>query len=135
MTTLIYLIKLLTKNLLLFRMYSEKETSDLIKKLVTPFLLVLGLTGNTISIIIFSCKSMKNYTTFRFLTLISILDICCLYTGCTQIMISVYYGIDFRLLNEVSCKIQSFLVYFFTHFSSMLLAAMSIDRYWFLLLH
>jgi len=34
----------------------------------------------------------------------------------------------FRSLNDLSCKLNSFFVYFFTHFSSMLLALMSIDR-------
>ena len=107
----------------------EKDTSDLLKKVFTPFLLVFGLLGNTMSIIIFSNKSMRKFTTFRYLKLISIVDIFCLLTGCLHIMLNVYFGIDFRLINELTCKIQSFLVYFFTHFSSMLLAVMSIDRY------
>ena len=40
----------------------------------------------------------------------------------------VYFQVDIRLINEFSCKMHSFLVYFFTHCSSMLLASMSIDR-------
>ena len=106
----------------------EKYLSDVLKKIFTPILLSLGLIGNITSITIFRKKSMKNFTTFRYLTLLSFLDICSLYIGCAQIMLDVYFDIDFRLINEVSCRIQSFLVYFFTHFSSMLLACMSIDR-------
>ena len=106
----------------------DKTASDLIKKIFTPILLSLGLVGNIISIIIFIRESMKKYTTFRYLTLLSVLDLCVLYTGCGQILLDVYFKIDIRLLNEFTCKMHSFLVYFFTHFSSMLLASMSIDR-------
>jgi hypothetical protein len=102
----------------------EKNASDLIKKIFTPILLLLGLVGNIISITIFSRDSMKKYTTFRYLTLLSILDLCVLYTGCGQILLDVYFHIDIRLLNELSCKMHSFLVYFFTHCSSLLLAVL-----------
>lgn len=108
--------------------FSDKQASDLLKKIFTPMLLCLGLFGNTISIVIFTKDSMKKHSTFRYLTLLSILDLCVLYTGCGQILLDVYFEIDIRSLNEFSCKMHSFLVYFFTHFSSMLLAVMSIDR-------
>lgn len=106
----------------------NKELCDLLKKIFIPILLIVGLFGNVVSIIIFNKKSMKKYSTFQYLTLLSILDLCVLYTGCGQIVLDVYYQIDIRLLNEFICKTHSFIVYFFTHFSSMLLASMSIDR-------
>jgi hypothetical protein len=107
----------------------EQNISYLLKKIFTPLLLIVGLIGNSFSIVIFNRKCMRKYTTFRYLKLLSIIDICCLYIGCGQIMFEVYFDIDLRLINQFTCKTQSFLVYFFTHFSSMLLAAMSIDRY------
>ncbi len=106
----------------------EKSQSDILKMIFSPTFLVLGLLGNAISIIIFNQKSMKKYTTFRYLTLLSIVDICALYIGFSHILFDVYFNIDVRLINQASCKIQSFLVYFLTHFSSALLAVMSIDR-------
>ena len=105
-----------------------KQTSDLLKKIFTPLLLCLGTFGNIISIKIFCKDTMKKYTTFRYLTLLSVIDLCTLYTGCGQILFEVFFNLDIRSLNDVSCKMNSFLVYFFTHFSSMLLAAMSVDR-------
>ena len=106
----------------------DKEISDLLKKIFTPLLLCLGTFGNIISIKIFCKDTMKKYTTFRYLTLLSVIDLCTLYTGCGQILFEVFFNLDIRSLNDVSCKMNSFLVYFFTHFSSMLLAAMSVDR-------
>jgi len=131
--------------------FSDKQASDLIKKIFTPILLCLGLFGNTMSMVIFNKDSLKKHSTFRYLTLLSILDLCVLFSGCGQILLDVYFEIDIRSLNELSCKVvfsyfffhkilssyfksfiffkmHSFLVYFFTHFSSMLLAIMSIDR-------
>ena len=83
----------------------DKQASDLIKKIFTPILLCLGLYGNTMSMVIFNKDSMKKHSTFRYLTLLSILDLCVLYTGCGQILLDVYFEIDIRSLNELSCKV------------------------------
>lgn len=107
---------------------SERDVSDLLKKIFMPSLLILGLIGNGLSIIIFSKPSMRKYTTFRYLTFISILDLGSLYTGCGPMVLQVYFDLDIRVINQISCKITSFIVYFFTHSSSMLLALMSVDR-------
>lgn len=106
----------------------DSNISNLLKKIFTPILLSLGLFGNTISIIIFRRKSFLKSSTFEYLTLISLLDLLTLYTGCSQIFLETYFEIDIRLINQFTCKLHSFLVYYFTHFSSMLLAMMSIDR-------
>ena len=106
----------------------QKHVSDLLKMFFSPMLLLFGLAGNIISIAIFRASSMKKHATFRYLTLLSIIDVCSLYIGCTQITLEVYFGVNVRLLSELSCRVHSFLVYFFTHFSSILLACMSIDR-------
>lgn len=106
----------------------EKETSDLLKKIFTPTLLALGIIGNILSILIFSKRSLRKYTTFRYLTYLSIFDLCTLVTGYGHTLFHVYFNIDIRLVNEFSCKVHSFLVYFFTQSSSMILIFMSIDR-------
>lgn len=107
---------------------SEKETSDLLKKIFTPILLVLGIFGNLLSILIFSKATMKKHTTFKYLLLLSIVDICCLLSGCGDIFLGVYFEVTLRDFNEFSCKLHSFMVIFFTHSSSMLLVCMSVDR-------
>lgn len=107
---------------------SEKEVSDVLKKLFTPTLLGLGLIGNLISIIIFSKASLIKHTTFKYLLLLSILDLCVLVTGCGSIFLEVFFGLNIRLINDYTCKIHSFMVIFFTHSSSMLLVCMSVDR-------
>ena len=82
----------------------DKEFSDLLKKLFTPLLLCLGTFGNIISITIFTKESMKKYSTFRYLTLLSIIDLCTVYVGCGQIFFGVFFDIDIRTLNVFFCR-------------------------------
>ena len=109
-------------------MNNQKEASDLLKKIFTPLLLSLGFVGNLISIAIFSKSHMRKQTTFRYLTYLSVFDLLTLFTGYGQTFFQVYFDLDIRLLNEFSCKVHSFLVYFFSQSSSMILICMSIDR-------
>lgn len=106
----------------------EKELSDTLKRIFTPLLLTLGLIGNLISILIFLKPSMRRHTTFRYLTFLSVFDLFALLTGYGQIFFIVYFKVDLRLISTLTCKIHSFLVYFFTHSSAIVLALMSIDR-------
>jgi hypothetical protein len=105
-----------------------QEISDVLNKIFLPLLLALGLIGNMISIYVFSRESMKKHTTFRYLLLLSIIDICTLLTGCGDNFVKVYTGVNVRYLSEFFCKTHSFMVYFFTQSSSLLLACMSVDR-------
>lgn len=106
----------------------EKEMSDLMKKIFIPIILVLGIMGNLISIVIFSQNSLKKHTTFRYLFLLSIIDICVLVSGCGDILLQVYFEFNIRVISDFFCKVHSFMVIFFTHSSSMILLVMSIDR-------
>ena len=107
---------------------NNSNIPDLLKKIFLPLIIFIGLVGNTISIMVFSRKSLKNHTTFRYLLLISVIDICVLLTCSGDMLLQVYFNLNIRLLNDFFCKTHSFLVIFFTHSSSMLLACMSIDR-------
>jgi hypothetical protein len=105
-----------------------QSISDLLNEVFLPLLLILGLMGNLLSILVFSRESMRKNTTFRYLLLLSVIDMCTLLTGCGDKLLMVYTGVNVRLLSEFVCKAHSFLVYFFTQSSSLLLACMSVDR-------
>ena len=107
---------------------NSNETSDILKKILTPCLLLLGLFGNLVSIKIFKKKTFAKLTTFQYLSFLSVIDLFTLYAGCGQLFIESYTGLDIRLLNDLTCKMHSFMVYFSTHFSSMLLALMVINN-------
>jgi hypothetical protein len=67
----------------------NKLISDLLKKICIPALLIIGTFGNIVSILIFNKKSLKEYSTFQYLSLICVIDLCVLYTGCSQIILEV----------------------------------------------
>ena len=106
----------------------EKELSDALKRVLTPSLLLLGVTGNLMSIRIFTRSSLHRQTTFRYLTYLSLFDLLALVCGYGQTMIQVYTSVDIRLLSDVMCKAHSFLVYVFSQSSSLVLVSMSVDR-------
>ena len=109
--------------------YDEKELCDLLKRILAPILLVLGITGNLVSIYIFSTnKSMRRQITFRYLIYLSILDLLELTFGYGHTAILVFTNVDVRLVNNILCKAHSFLVYFFSQSSSLVLVCMSVDR-------
>ena len=109
--------------------YEEKEQCDLLKRILSPILLFLGITGNLMSIYIFSTnRSMRKQITFRYLIYLSILDLLVLIFGYGHTAILVYTNVDMRLLNNIMCKAHSFLVYLFSHSSSLVLVCMSVDR-------
>lgn len=106
----------------------EKSVADLLKKTSTPVLLLIGLIGNMITITILSQKSMKKHESFRYIILLSMIDTCVLYAGCLQIMLDSYLKIDIRTVNTVTCKLFSFFLYFFTHFSSIYLVVINVHQ-------
>jgi hypothetical protein len=108
---------------------SEKSLCDTLKKILTPILLLLGIVGNLISMRIFSTnRSMRRQTTFRYLKYLSILDLLVLVFGYGHTFVQVYLSVDVRLMSNAMCKGHSFLVYLFSHSSSLILVCMSVDR-------
>ena len=109
--------------------YDEKELCDLLKRILSPILLVLGITGNLMSIYIFSTNpSMRSKVPFRYLIYLSILDLLVLVFGYGHTAILVYTNVDIRLVNNAMCKAHSFFVYLFSQSSSLVLVCMSVDR-------
>ena len=107
---------------------NTQESDRLFEKVTIPILLLVGLFGNSLSIRIFSKKSFLKSSTFEYLKLISIVDLFTLLIGCLQTLLEVYFKYNIKIKTEFTCKLYSFLVYYFTHLSSMLLSVLSIDR-------
>nr|QVK45804.1 G protein-coupled receptor [Proales similis] len=107
---------------------SEASTVHVLRMIFTPTLLSLGLVGNLLSIWIFRKPSMYQHSTFQYLAYLSFFDLCVLVIGYGQVFVKVYFSFDPRLISSFTCRLHSFLVYFFTHSSSMILVLMSVDR-------
>ena len=88
----------------------------------------VGIFGNMLNLLIFSRKNMRQVSTFRFLLYISVSDLLVLLIGATQFLINAVFHFDMRSTSPVVCKLHTFLTYFFTHTSSVLLMVLSIER-------
>lgn len=94
------------------------------------FLLVVGTFGNIISFIIFLNGTLRKSSTFRYLALLSIMDLLVLYSGLLDLLLMIQYGGTFsiRSLNPVTCRLHTFITYWSQHSSSWILSFISVDR-------
>jgi len=94
------------------------------------FLLVVGTFGNILSFIIFSQGTLRKPSTFRYLALLSLMDLLVLYSGLLDLFLTIEYGGAFSLrnLNQVTCRLHTFITYWSQHSSSWILSFISVDR-------
>lgn len=91
-------------------------------------LIGIGLLGNTISVIVFSKKNMRQVSTFKYLLYLSLVDILVLVVNASHLLLKLLLKIDVRLYSSFTCKSHTFLTYFFSHVCSMILIAVNVDR-------
>ncbi|CAF1076240.1 unnamed protein product [Brachionus calyciflorus] len=105
----------------------KNEHKNLIKILLSV-LILFGIIGNSLNIKVFSEKKMRLGSTFRFLLYLSIADLSVLLICSTEALARFGYSIEIRQTSSLICKLHNFMTYFLTHFSSLILMAVSIDR-------
>jgi hypothetical protein len=101
---------------------------NVITNILISIILVIGVFGNLINIHIFKQNEMFQLATFRYLFYLSISDLCVLIIGVPHILVYYYTSYNFRNYSNFVCSIHSFLTIYFTHLSSCLLAAVSVNR-------
>ncbi|CAF1666503.1 unnamed protein product, partial [Adineta ricciae] len=94
------------------------------------FLLIVGTFGNIVSFIIFSYGTLRKSSTFRYLALLSLMDLLVLYSGLLDLFLMIEYGGTFSLrsLSPISCRLHTFITYWSQHSSSWILSFISVDR-------
>ena len=79
---------------------------DYINYGLLPFLLLLGLTGNTLTLLVMNTKKFANQTSRLFLTALSISDTTLLLAQpFNKAFVIQLFGVDLRALSDVGCKI------------------------------
>ena len=104
------------------------DTKQIILSIITLIIVFFGLIGNSLNMIVFWHKTMKKHSTFRYLFCLALVDILVLIICATDTLTSFTFSFTFRLSSIFLCKIQTFLTYFLTHMSSLILMIVSIDR-------
>ena len=90
--------------------------------------ILVGLLGNFINLIVLWKKNLRKISTFQFLFYLSIIDLLVLVICASDSMLTYGFYIEIRLYSSFTCKIHTFLTYFLTHMSSLILMCVSIDR-------
>ena len=93
-------------------------------------LLIVGTFGNIVSSIIFSYGTLRKSSTFRYLAILSLMDLLVLYSGLLDLFLMVEYGNEYslRMLHPVTCRLHTFITYWSQHSSSWILSFISVDR-------
>ncbi|RNA22587.1 FMRFamide receptor-like [Brachionus plicatilis] len=90
--------------------------------------LILGTIANILSIIVFTRKEMRRFSSFCYFAFLNATNLALLYVTLTRVMMDYNLNRDLRTINLPICKIHVFLTYFLSHLSSLLLCMISIDR-------
>ena len=91
-------------------------------------IICIGIFGNLLNLCVFGQKSMRKMSTFRFLLYLSIVDLLVLLVCTSDSLLTYGLNIEIRLYSPLLCRLHTFLTYYLTHMSSIILMAVSIER-------
>ncbi len=91
-------------------------------------LIVFGTIGNTLSLIILTCKKLRKYSTFVYLACLTVVDLIVLYTFCINFISFYFFRVDLQSKHDVLCKLFAFCIYFLPQLSAWTCAMVSLDR-------
>jgi hypothetical protein len=100
-------------------------------------LVIVGTLGNLLTIIILCRKNLRRYVTMRYLIAVSICDIITLYGWNLNNFYKFTISANNNNLEELSlvhCRIMSYMTFVGLQLSSWCLTAVSIGKFWFVLL-
>lgn len=96
---------------------------------IPPILLILGTVGNILSFIILMRRSMRKFSTYIYLAILSITDTLVLYIGLLRLWIGELNGFDVKNQADWICKLISVAGYTVSDYSVWLIIAVTVERY------
>ncbi|RMZ99596.1 FMRFamide receptor-like [Brachionus plicatilis] len=112
----------------LFEDEEERYPTNQLSTILLSIIITVGVVGNSFNIIVFSKKKMRQGSTFRFLLYLSIADLLVLLVCSSEALARFGFQIEIRSYSLFICKLHTFLTYFLTQISSVILMVISIDR-------
>ena len=103
------------------------------KKWITTIILVIflicGLFGNMISAIIMFRRSRRGLSSYFYLALLAVIDICVLYSGCLQSILDITFDYHPELYATIYCRLSCYIKHLFTYLSAWLIVAVTFERF------
>lgn len=109
--------------------YTAYKCAVLLWKIIPPFLILFGTTGNIITIIVLKQKRLRTSPTSIFLATLAMSDILALVTGLLRQWITYTFDVDIRKdVSVAGCRLHWFVVYLSTQCSSWMLVCVTMER-------
>jgi hypothetical protein len=109
--------------------FAEYNCAVMLWKIIPPFLILFGTTGNTLTIIVLINKRLRASPTSIFLATLALSDILALVTGLLRQWIKYTFKVDIREdLTVTGCRFHWFMVYVTTQCSSWMLICVTLER-------
>ncbi|KAL3878144.1 hypothetical protein ACJMK2_030515 [Sinanodonta woodiana] len=105
-----------------------EEAGKWLWKVFSVIFLVLGLTGNLLTVLVLRKIGFSKRPTLFFLFVLAITDSVVLVTGLSRYWILNTFDLDIRTLSDFGCKINLFVIYLSMQYSSWILVFVCIER-------
>ena len=106
----------------------ECTISTFLWQIVSPLLIVTGVTGNIISFKVWSRKRMRISNSSVFLRFLAITDTGVLLIAPFREFILYSFEVDIQEISDLTCRIHIWLAFSVTSLSAWILSALSVDR-------
>jgi len=91
-------------------------------------LIFFGIIGNSLNMIVFGKKIMRDHLTFKILLVLSTIDFVILIFCATEAVLNFFQNINIRDFHVVICKVDSFIFYYFTQTRNFFTMSLTILR-------
>jgi hypothetical protein len=91
--------------------------------------LIFGLIGNSLSATIMFRRSRRGLSSYFYLALLAIIDICVLYSGCLLFLFEITFNYHPQLQSNFLCRLSFYIQHLFTYISAWLIVAVTFERF------
>ncbi|CAF1476854.1 unnamed protein product [Adineta steineri] len=91
--------------------------------------LIFGLIGNSLSATILFRRSRRGLSSYFYLALLAIADICVLYSGCLLFLLDILFGYHPQIESKFLCRLAFYIQHLVTCISAWLIVAVIIEHF------
>ncbi|CAF1325971.1 unnamed protein product [Adineta steineri] len=91
--------------------------------------LIFGLIRNSLSATILFRRSRRGLSSYFYLALLAIADICVLYNGCLLFLLHILFGYHPQIESKLLCRLAFYIQHLVTCISAWLIVAITIERF------
>ncbi len=104
-------------------------TKKWVVTIILVIFLIFGLVGNILSATIMYRRSRRGLSSYFYLALLAIVDICVLYSGCLLFMLEITFNYQPQLQTTIYCRLGFYIQHLFTYISAWLIVAVTFERF------